>query len=342
MTRREPAQRLEKRFVTLCERILSTNGYKIKANTIAKNDVDADIIVKSPNGQLIAVETKLYRSPIVSSSLIENAVQQLLRIKEMFHADGALLITTLPGLPSLAIRPSLAEEIELWDIQNLSEMVKRSRELEAELATFLRDAEIGSVGTEPPPEQIADILAAVPSQQMMGAGLISELSSIRPGRRHWRNFEDWCTRTIKYLFSDQFGQITTQRVVEGGYLRNDLIVRIVPTHLFWKSLASDFRTRYVVFEFKNYRSAISQDQVFTTEKYLYLAALRSVAIIVCRSGFKRSAMRAAKGALRESGKLLLFLDINDTKRMLEAKDKGDDPTNLLIEILDETLIDMAP
>jgi hypothetical protein len=201
-------------------------------------------------------------------------------------------------------------------------MAAGSRELEAELAMFLRDAEVGSVGTKAPPEQIANLLSAAPGEQQLGAILLSELSSIRAGRRHWRAFEDWCGRVIMYLFSDQFGPITTQHVVEGGYHRNDLIARIVPTHSFWISLASDFRTRYVVFEFKNYGGRISQDQIFTTEKYLYLAALRSVAIVVCRSGFKKGAVRAAKGALRESGKLLLLLDLDDIKEMLIAKDKG--------------------
>ena len=59
----------------------------------------------------------------------------------------------------------------------------------------------------------------------------------------------------------------------------DLIARLVPkeTSAFWQSLAQDFRCRYIVFEFRNYTEEISQNQIYTTEKYLYPTALRPAA-----------------------------------------------------------------
>src|SRR5215471_15483833 len=129
MTRRERVPLLEQKFAMLCERILSANGYEIELSAITEHGFRADTVVKAPDGQRIVVETRLYRSPRISSSLIENAIQQLLLMRKEFRADKALLITTLPGLPSIAIRPLLAEELEFWDIQKLTEMVASSREL---------------------------------------------------------------------------------------------------------------------------------------------------------------------------------------------------------------------
>jgi hypothetical protein len=65
---------------------------------------------------------------------------------------------------------------------------------------------------------------------------------------------------------------------------------------FWATLAADFHTRYVVFEFKNYSGPITQDQVYATEKYLKKSALRSVAIVVAKNGAAESAIQAMRGA----------------------------------------------
>jgi Restriction endonuclease len=340
----ESTNNLSQRFAALCEAILSANGYKIERGSEERNNLAVDIVAVAPNDQRVVVETKLYRSPRISTSVIENAIRQLLMMQRELRAPQALLITTLPGLPSAALKTVVQGDLEFWHLETLIEKAAISTELMTELASFLRDAEIGFVGMERPPSEVADALALDVSVNTQGYGtdLISELLSIRPGRKHWRLFEDWCERALRQLFGDQFGPSQKQRIMEGGYHRTDLIVRITPTHTFWESLARDFRTRYVVFEFKNHTGRISQHQIFMTEKYLYLAALRSVAVIVSRTGSNKSATRAVKGALREAGKLLLLLDVNDIKEMLLAKDRGDDPNNRLIEIFDNTLMDIVP
>ncbi|WP_443970413.1 hypothetical protein [Sphingobium sp. CR28] len=122
----------------------------------------------------------------------------------------------------------------------------------------------------------------------------------------------------------------------------DIIARLVPTeNPFWSSLASDFRTRYVIFEFKNYSDPISQDQIYTTEKYLFTAALRSVAIIVARNGASESARKARRGSLREQGKLILCIGMDQLCEMLRKRDGGGDPTDHLYEQLDELLMTIA-
>jgi len=124
----------------------------------------------------------------------------------------------------------------------------------------------------------------------------------------------------------------------------DLIARLAPkdTGAFWLSLAQDFRCRYVVFEFKNYTEKISQSQVYSTEKYLYPNALRSVAIIIARNGHDSGARRAIQSALRESGKIILVLSFEDLLKLLRAKDTGLEPSDLLVDYLDNLLTTIAP
>jgi hypothetical protein len=118
----------------------------------------------------------------------------------------------------------------------------------------------------------------------------------------------------------------------------DLIARVASEHDFWKAIVTQFRSRYVIFEFKNYNTRIKQGQIYTTEKYLFGTALRSTAFIISRSGADNNALAAARGALREAGKLIINLDVDDLCEMLHRKDSGDDYDALLVERVDEMLM----
>jgi hypothetical protein len=105
-------------------------------------------------------------------------------------------------------------------------------------------------------------------------------------------------------------------------------------------LAHDFRSRYLIFEFKNYSGRIGQAEVYSTEKYLFTTALRSVAILIARSGWDAGASRAAAGALRESGKLILFVSLDELCEMLHAADRNEEPEIMLYRKLDDLLTKM--
>ena len=126
---------------------------------------------------------------------------------------------------------------------------------------------------------------------------------------------------------------------DDGLNRNDLLCRIISyENNFWFELANDFHTRYIVFEFKNYTDTVKQTEIFTTEKYLFLTALRSVSFIISRNVADDNAKTAAKGALKEVGKLIIILDNNDMCEMLAFKDRGDEPSIVLQRKIDDVLI----
>ena len=88
------------------------------------------------------------------------------------------------------------------------------------------------------------------------------------------------------------------------------------THPIWKLISRHYNSHFVVFEFKNYEKPIDQNLVYITEKHLFNAALRNVAIIISRHGFSESAQFAANGCLKENGKLILGLSDSDLLSML--------------------------
>ena len=95
-----------------------------------------------------------------------------------------------------------------------------------------------------------------------------------------------------------------------------------------------------MFEFKNYEKKISQIQIYTTEKYLYSTALRRLGIIISRKGADKNAEWAAKGCLREDGKLLILLKDEDLIEMIQMKERTDDPSDYLMDKLDDLLIEL--
>jgi hypothetical protein len=149
------------------------------------------------------------------------------------------------------------------------------------------------------------------------------------------------------LFGDDLRDVRSQKRTTDGVNIYDLIYRVRPKHRFWTTLTRDFRARVVLFECKNYGKPIGAAQVFTTERYLSASALRPVCFVLTRKPAHPHAVQAASGAMRETGKLLVFLSDVDVEKMLDAKDaqlkeggstqemEDNDPT----EVLDQAVYD---
>ena len=155
-------------------------------------------------------------------------------------------------------------------------------------------------------------------------------------------YEKLCTRVLKRLFSDDLTLWQEQAKSNDELYRFDLICKIKRDNQkdFWEMAERHFHSKYIIFEFKNYSGTVTQMEVTTTARYLYTKALRSVAIIVSPNGFSVHADKAARGALREDGKLILSLTNADLIEMLLDQDKGNDPSEYLNKKLDTLLINL--
>ena len=110
---------------------------------------------------------------------------------------------------------------------------------------------------------------------------------------------------------------------------------------FWELLITHYNSRFVVFEYKNHTPEISQNLIFITEKYLFNAALRNVAIILSCKGFTKNAEIAAKGCLKENGKLILDVTDLDLIKMLHMKATGEEPSDHLLSITESFLMSIS-
>ncbi len=155
-------------------------------------------------------------------------------------------------------------------------------------------------------------------------------------------YEKLCTKILKELFMDDLAVWKEQKKSNDDLYRFDLICKIKDDKVspFWRFLEDFFNTKYIIFEFKNYKDAITQKEIYTTEKYLYAKALRSVAIILSCHGADKNADKAIKGVLRESGKLIISISNEDAIHMLEAKRNNEEPSDYLYTMLDNMLMEL--
>jgi hypothetical protein len=332
---------LEQQFISFLANLFSAKNYQV----VTQDQRGADLVIGAEQKPIL-VELKIHRSPQIARRSIRNALLQLSGFMRSAGADGGILVVTQPLERD---RITVPVGIALWDLHELIRQTRGHPQLAGELAELLKALQVGAESLF----EVADQTAFKPAAEVLdqeateagpsaGAAIIDRLNALDPGRQDAAGFEKACEDALKLMFGTEFVGWRPQNEVDGGFHRMDLIARLVPTeNPFWSTLATDFHTRYVIFEFKNYTDLISQDQIYTTEKYLFTSALRSVAIIVARKGMSESARKARRGSLREQGKLILCISMEQLCGMLSKRDGGGDPTDLLYEELDELLMTIS-
>ncbi|EFM0398368.1 hypothetical protein [Escherichia coli] len=175
-----------------------------------------------------------------------------------------------------------------------------------------------------------------------GKVLAEALAEIERGRDMATDFENACINALKYLFEkDLHGWHVQSRTVDTLH-RRDLVCRILAKAAeVWRLMLEDLGSRYVVFEFKNYSKPITQNEIVTTERYLYPSALRKVAIVISHEDCADSAKAVIAGAMREHGKLIIPLSVPEIIDLLKTKDEGSDPNTYLFERVDQFLLGLG-
>ena len=330
---------LEANFIDLLLEIFRRDGFNV-TKRLERNGPDA---VVEKDGERTVIEVKLHRSQGILVRNVADAYYVLNKFMRFENAKIGLLVITLSA-SALRAPP---EGIFVWGTDEIASKISAHPDLQSRFAELLRALQVGaehkpdtssaSIG-----ERALDVGLPQAVRFLPGAEIIKNITALKPGKDDAANFERLCEQALRLMFGTEFFGWVRQNEIDEGFHRTDLIARLVPTrNPFWSTLAADFRTRYVIFEFKNYSDPISQDQIYTTEKYLFTAALRSTALIVARNGVSESAQKACRGSLREQGKLILWISLEDLCEMLTKQDSGGDPTDTLYVKLDELLMTIA-
>jgi hypothetical protein len=328
---------LEARVLSLLEAYFIAAG----ATTVHRHNGPLDLQVVRSSAATCWVELKLYRTAD-SKPFLKRALDQVARAVKGAPGDNGILIVTLSLDSEERAKLSIPSDIDLWDIEDLVGRLAPFNALHTGLLDILSDLRGGLSETNPAYRTYSSLIEMLTQKRSttQGEQLACKLESIPAGRENGapREFEAACTTAMQDLFGSDLTSWTPQRRSADGLHRPDLMARITSANPFWSALSSDFRSRYVVFEFKNYVDEITQVEVYSTEKYLFTPAVRSVAFLIARNGADDNAKAAMSGAPREQGKVILCFDLAEICSMLRGLDAGEEPTTGLLEKLDGLLM----
>jgi hypothetical protein len=329
-----------KQFEDLSRRILEANSFRI-SNYISPRSIGGFDFAGQMENENWAIEVKFYRTARAQASLVESAAARLAhRDSNAENWKGMLIVSS--SIPP-ALRQALEEKYGLIfiDRSDLSIWTAANPALADELNSLLEINPSENTSREiytPKLYSSARPRETVPPEDTGGTELCNELHKIARGRATWKAYEELCDRILRYLFPNDLLGWHKQQRTDDGLNRFDYVCRIRPSTEFWSFLIDHLNSRYILFEFKNYRPAIKQGQILTTEKYLLEKGLRRVAIIFTRAGADKNAVAMTQGAMREHGKLMLVVDDVKVCEMLHMKERGEDPTDCLFELTDNFLL----
>lgn len=288
----------------------------------------------TPKGgeQKLAVEFRMFRWQSEWRRHVRDAVSHMEELLPQADFERGIVILSIDP-PADELAGLASDKVDIWGLSKLRVLAGDDDELSQALESLVSETVldpdvVGTHKTEPGSPR--------------GRLLVDDLQRSEPGRPGWREFERLCEHAIKHLFGREISNLRAQLRTLDGLNRMDLIGRIKDDGAsFWSMIASDFSTRYVVFDAKNFVDPITQTEIEITEKYLFAKGLRAVAIVIARSGADDNARKAAEGALRENGKFILVITLDDLCKMLLGADAGEPPENLLYQRMDDMLMSMG-
>ena len=340
------------------KQLLEQFGYvQIESNISEQNSI-WDLVVSKSN-QKIWVECKTYKSQVVSPSAANSLLNEIVmrKMKQNIPQQDIVLLVVLSKIPTFQ-KDEIYKRygIVVWDIENLVFYSKNNQALLKQLTQityFPIDYIEGQPSLEAKEAQM--FLVSKEDQYIQEAEkeadetsvLIQKLIDCKPGKKSAGEYEEICEQILRTLFeANYFNKLRNQYKTKDEHFRMDLIGSLKinqdndkSIHPLWQMLVEHYNSHFVVFEFKNYSKEIDQNLIYITEKYLFDAALRNVAIIVSRKGFSKSAKFAAEGCLKEHGKLILNITDNDLTEMLKLK--SDRAADYLLDKLEEFLMGIS-
>ncbi|MBZ9673480.1 hypothetical protein [Mesorhizobium sp. ES1-3] len=237
---------------------------------------------------------------------------------------------------------------EVAEVEYVGELARNIAE-----TPYSLEAETGRLSVSGAP---ASFTAGKEDPLYEGTRLRNKLAAIPPGREHAKAYEAVIQEIVFYLFGRFLVDPKPQSRTEEGLDILDIVYRVRAGHPFWDTLTRDFRTRAIIFECKNYSDGITPNQIYSTERYVNVSALRSVCFLVSRKEPQENAELAAFGAMREGGKLFVLLhdkhlaemlDIRQTQVRQETdagtpvRDFSNDPSEVLDQVIYDFLTRVA-
>jgi hypothetical protein len=156
------------------------------------------------------------------------------------------------------------------------------------------------------------------------------------GREGWHEFEEACIDALRFLFVPPLTEPIIQPRTFSGIERRDAVFpnRNLDASNNWGHLYKELDARMVLFEFKNYdKEEIGKDETNQTRNYL-TKPMGQLAIMCCNQMPSRAAHIKRNSIFSEDDKVILFLMKEHLIEMLFIKERGEDPSDLIMDMVE--------
>ena len=204
-------------------------------------------------------------------------------------------------------------------------------ELLSSANSFFTDAIVGS-GSFFDPTDLTTVRQAprVPSASR-GSELAKTLRELPAGMKNWSQYQNLCKEILIYCLSPGLSEPEEEVPNEDQTQRKDLVFKIPhATTDMWQYVTLTYGAQAVIVDCKNYESQRCPllqpkgDNVSMLSKTVMIFG-----IIVSRQEISTGAKAEQKRLWNEDDKLILCLNDAHLLKMLELKEKGDDPAKVI-------------
>jgi hypothetical protein len=321
-----------KDFEILVGLVLKREGHSIIHGPPATGKTGLDYETRAPQGYPVLVDVKHFKKSVVTRSGLAQFAHDIERYRQQKPDARGLLIFS-SELKTITISEFTAEfpHIDVWDRRVVMSLIQKHSDLEP-----VFNALIGAKDSFQ--SQVEQLLSDVrPSVE-----LIAKLSALPCGKNDWREFERICTEILTYVFTPDLATPDIQSRSDDGL---DIIDAIFPIRSYqhpWSLIRSEYGTRFVVAEFKNYCDPIGQQQVESIAQYLWKPAQRFFGILVSRLQPSQNALAQRRRKWLDEGKCIIFLDEESLVEMLNLRDSSGDPFDIIDAQLEDFFRTLTP
>jgi hypothetical protein len=163
--------------------------------------------------------------------------------------------------------------------------------------------------------------------------LIESLSTIKPGREAWSEFQRLSSDILEYLFCPPLEPPRYEFSDTDSRNRRDMILENSTRHDFWSHIRSTYAAHYIVADAKNYGAPLKKQPVLDLAHYLKPYGCGLFGILLSRKGAGLSASHAVREQWIGGNKMIVVLSDYELKEMIRIKSTGGKPEEIIRKVI---------
>ncbi len=156
------------------------------------------------------------------------------------------------------------------------------------------------------------------------------------GQKHFSQYESIGIEMWQYVFPTALGSPNTQQSTFDRVHRRDVLFRNHRESRFWQRVADRYAADTIIVDFKNDGKPVPGTTMKEVESYANKALGRLI-FVVSRRGAAKSFKPAQVSTYNARDTVVLVISDNQMLEMVSRKEKGEQPEDLLEDILEDFL-----